>query len=622
MAFDASLFKNISSRNPALSYEQQQISGGALGLTRTGVRTVLFGDSMTDYYERAQSMTATYDANTGIVTVTNASAFESLPTGTFTRFWCNTYAETRIGRILPITYVANNKFTFVLADKPALEPTLTGTVFCKMGGVNQYVSWVGLSQMELGNPLHIVANLAQNGDHAANARRRLNDIFAYNPDLVIMQSLGLNDISANWGGAPFSDTDIIGNNNYLYKAITDRGIRLYVGLTTPVVTGEARGTKQNMQRILRINKATAEFARGVKGMRVFDFYRLIVSPTDTSGFATAINISPDKIHDAYVGGSKKSKLLKAAIIADFPSTPSTLPTTMLDYQEGDKLTVIGTTACVSEIVTVNVTGHGWKVGERFFAVRITQALANGRFEVLSVPDANSFTYRAPGLADGTLTGTLTFSKSNNSFINPMLATATGGTVSGTNLSGVAATGLTVSQRVGTATAVASVVALSASINDSGVGYGNAQQVVVSAAATNDQPQIGFAGSTSSALRMVPGRKYIVEALVSLKSSSWADTLIADVQSLMQLTWSTGEVWYLNVCNYNASPLTPTGDLLWHVKSSPLNATPPQVGATITAFDFVIAPRFTSAITNSATFTFAVGQYAVRDVTYTWPEATP
>ena len=114
-------------------------------MANEGVKTVLFGDSLTDFWEYSPTVTATYDHLTGIVTFTYTN--HGLWTGAIGRFWCFTYTETAKARRLPLTRVNADTLTMTLADKPTLAPTLTGSVFLKAGGANQYISWVGMMQM-------------------------------------------------------------------------------------------------------------------------------------------------------------------------------------------------------------------------------------------------------------------------------------------------------------------------------------------------------------------------------------------------------------------------------------------------------------------------------------------
>ena len=583
-----------------------------LTIGRNGVATVLFGDSMTDFYEYSPTVTAAYAVATGTLTFTYTN--HGLPTGTIGRFWCNTYAPTQKARLLPLTRIDANTLTMVLSDKPTLAAALTGTVFLKAGGINQYISWVGLMQMRLGHPLNIVANSAQNGDMAVNGLLRLDDqVFAYNPSLVIMQSYGANDISAFWQGGPFTDFDIIANNTEIYDRILARGIKLILALCTPVVTGEARATKAYMQRFLRINAANHAYARAhYADVLLVDSYGQIVNPTDASGFANALYINPvDHIHYSALGAGRTSTILEGIVSARYPNPKSTLPQSVLDYQVGDVLTISGDTISSGGVVTVNSTAHGWKVGEQFWASRITQALANGVFNVLSVPDANTLTYFAPGLADATLGGTITLSKNNNLFVNPLLTTATGGNLNttGNTITGTVAGNLSVSNHTGAGSLVAVC-----SVGASPKGYGNEQVVAITVAALNDTPTLSSYGTTAFALRMLPNRRYRFEGLLRLSSTSWVDTPMSEIFARLDMTWSTGETYYMQITStWDSSPVTVASDQLWHLKSSDFLSIPPSAGATIASANWVIFTRFSGAIANAATCTIGLSQPAIRDV---------
>ena len=583
-----------------------------LSIGRNGVDTVLFGDSMTDFYEFSPTVTAAYDVTTGTLTFTWTG--HGRPTGTIGRFWCNTYMETQKARLLPLTRVDANTITAILSDKPTLAANLSGTVFLKAGGVNQFISWVGLMQMRLGHPLNIVANSAQNGDMAVNGLLRLDDhVFSYNPSLVVMQSYGANDISAFWQGGPFTDLQIIDNNTKIYDRILARGIKLILALLTPVVTGEARATKAYMQRFIRINRANYNYARAnYADVLLVDSYGQIVNPTDTSGFANSLYINPvDKIHYSAQGAGRASTILEGIISSRYPQARSTLPESVLDYQVGDLLTVTGNTISSGGVVTVNSTAHGWKVGEQFFAERITQALANGAFNVLAVPDANSLTYFAPGLADGTLTGTLTFSKNNNLFANPLLTTATGGNLNTTGnvITGAVAGNMSVSNNTGAGSliAVASVAAAAS-------GFGNEQVVTITGAALNDTPTLSSFGTTAFALRMLPNRRYRFEGRLRLNSNSWVDTPVSEIFARLDMTWSTGEIYYMQITStWDSSPVTLTSDQSWHLRSSDFLSIPPQPGSTITASNWTIFARFSGVIANAETLVMGLSQPSIRDV---------
>lgn len=62
----------------------------------------------------------------------------------------------------------------------------------------------------------------------------------------------------------------------------------------------------------------------------------------------------------------------------------------------------------SNVATATLAGHGFKVGDKLTIAGGSLAYANGTITVVSVPDANTFTYAATG-SNATATGTITAS---------------------------------------------------------------------------------------------------------------------------------------------------------------------------------------------------------------------
>lgn len=574
-----------------------------------GVRTVLFGDSMTDYWEEGVPITAaSFDSSTGVLLCTLNNHF--MWTGKRVRVWSYTYPLIRIAQEVTITRVSATQFSCVLAGATGLPATPDHTkIFIQGRSNNQFVSWVGLYQMRNNNRLNIIKNLAQNGETSIGAKARIAALTALTPDLVLMQATGINDENVGVDGT-VSEWQTNAANAAIIDEILNSGAKLLLLTITPVYTGEARATKAAMARVIRKNNFLKEYCKGKANVAVIDSWRELIDPTNATGLALAGMTRNDNIHYSHKGALKVCKKVETVLNAWFPESATTLPCSLMDSGDGGKLTVSGATSA-ADVVTINSTAHGWRVGDEFFVKKMTEAAANGVFTVKAVPNANSFTYDAPGTGTATLgAGSVVVTRSPQAFNNPLFLTATGGNVAN-GLTGVAAGRMQTSNasgNTGTLTAVASVAAAPS-------GIGNEQLITVTAAALNDRPSINTFGTSSFMGDLQLNRKYRFEAMLRVSSTAWANTPISEVYSNVYITWSTGEAYSINATSGWDGVEAPTlnEDVLWHLRSGEIALTPPQAGATLATATWTNYIRFSSALSGGATLVMGLSQIAITDV---------
>jgi lysophospholipase L1-like esterase len=581
---------------------------------RGGIRTVLFGDSMVDTYEtfaHAAVSNIAYDRVTGVLTVTSNS--HGLWTGARVRFWNFNYASTRDFRILPITRTGVNTYTMTLTDRPQDVPNGNlGTTFFSQPidtGLS-FAHWIGILQQRLGFPLEIVLNAAQNGENSRDGLARVDsDLRPYQPQLVIYQLLGLNDLSTNQN---FPTQDIIRNNRAIIDKICDMGARLLLLTTTPVVTGETRGNISSMQRIIDINKDAMIYARSKPNVQVVDAYSRIVDPASASGFAVAARLrSADLIHYNYTGANLIAPDAIAAIEGWFPVTPRRLTNSVIDCHLGNRLTVSSMVRGADGItVTVVTTGsHLWLLGESFTALSISAA-ENGFFSVSRVVNATTFEYLSPGTVGAISAGSATLTRSNGCFNNPLFLTATGGTTTN-GVTGTAAARLTCTNAQGNTGTLTCAASVAAAVN----GVGNEQLLTITAAAANDKPRIAEVGTTAFLADLLPGRKYRLSCRFRMTSTSWAATPLNQFLGSMSVTWSTGEVYTVSMAGGwdGVEPVTLSQDQTLFLESGLLETVIPQAGATIGGASFLIQVNIGGTIA-AQTLVLGLSQLTIRDVT--------
>lgn len=574
---------------------------------QNGARVALFGDSMTDWYNINAGnpivSSAVYSADTGVLQLTYSAA-PSYWGGLYMRLWNYNYTGLRQQIYAPLSRVSATVWNFQAGQYLPNVPNgdIVSGLFYYPNQARALNSFVARLQMLLNQRLQIVRNGAQSGDTTAGVLARLQrDVISWRPDVVIGQCPGINDLASSNGSKSLSE--ITQNLEAIFDRLLAANINILVGTISPVGAAEPRGTQANMQTVLLINDWVYRYARNRQTMRVFDNYSQFADITSTLGLGLASRLRSDAIHPAgktagFVAG------IWAPTLADVVQyTDTTLPKTLIDSHPTSRLTVSSATA-LNGVVTVNSTANGYKVTDQFRARGATPAAANGIFTVASAA-TNLFTYAAPGVADGAVTG-LQISQSKNILGNPLFQTTTGGTVNtagGNFLSGAAPSLFACSNGIGAGcTAVASTVA-AANVSGSLLvpAVGNAFQLEVTAATANNRPQFANAGSTTLSQDMLAGQSYLLEFVLHAKGNRWDVTQIKNLIANFTVTLSSGDT--LSVQAFSASEASETdvfvSDFSFHVRM-PVVTIP--AGATVTGADFIIG------FTMQSTFALGVGEY--------------
>lgn len=585
-------------------------------------RTVLFCDSMTDWYHFGGGTlsSAVYDSATGYLTLTY-SAIHQLYDDVMCRIWHYGYTALQDHVYVPLEWVST---TVMRAQMGALSGVPSGTdiktgLFPYVDNARAAASWVNWIQMAMGWPLHIVRNAAQSGDTSAgNLRRVARDIVAYSPALVLGHMVGINDRNAD-GGIGKSEDEVVANNTQLFDAILASGAQLCVGTMTPVGSGESRATQANMQYVLRLNKWLMSYARANRGVHVVDHYKHVIDVANATGLGLAARLRNDNIHWATKSVQRVAKDWMPLIQRLVPVADSTLPKSIIDCHPNSRLTVSSASA-FGGVVTVNSTAHQYRAGEEFRALGGSQAAANGWFDVLAA-STNSFTYAAPGVPDGAITGLL-ISRSRNLFVNPLLQTTTGGTASnpgGNTMSGTVADGLACTNGVGTGMTGVYSVAAAVNVGSDKLGYGlpvvgNEQLITISAASAANRAQFTNEGTTSFSTQMLPGRSYIFECVLRLASTDWTATELTQLLAQMTITMDSGAA-YIQALGVTGQDTSETDvyaeDMRLHLRTPVLKI---NVGTAISQADFLVAGTIQATFSAGPVLTLGLSQIAVRDVT--------
>ena len=590
---------------------------------RGGVRTVLFGDSMTDWYsDGSKTMTsALYDTATGVLTVTCTGA-HSFHSNMMMAVWHYAYTSMRDQVYVPVTVTGATTFTVTLAAGLAAVPATdikTGLFFRpdKNRALASFVNWF---QMATGWPLNIVRNAAQSGDVVAgNVRRLSRDIAAYSPDLVIGQAPGINDLRS---ADNRTEDQIESDLTTLFDGILATGAVLVVGTITPVSSTETdRAYQANMQTVLRVNDWIRRYAASQPAMIVLDHYRHFIDIANTSGLALASRVRADGIHPATKSAILLAKQLIAALTGRVQQQDSSLPKSIIDCHPNSRLSGVSASAS-GGVVTVTCSAHKYKVGEEFSALGGSVALANGWFTVASVPGSGSFTYSAPGIANGAITGLL-ISRSRNLFTNPLLQTTSGGNVNtaGTNtITGTAAGNMTVINAAGSGlTAVASVAA-AINVASTALGgstlpapLGNEQLLTISAASTDNAPQIGTYGSTAFGTQLLAGRSYVCEAALRLSSTDWSATWLKNLYC--NFSMQVDGIWFETIATSSQDTTetqTIAEDMRLHIRTPVIRI--PAGASSISNADMIFRATIGATFSGGPVLTMGVSQIQVVDVT--------
>jgi hypothetical protein len=553
---------------------------------------------MTDWWDVVGAPTSfTYNNATGVLTVVETG--HKLWTGANVTIWHRNYPSIKKHRNLIATRVDDNTYTVLLPDIPRDIPngTVPGTCFTRYSHRRSGHSWVNWVQILRSYPLNIVSNGAQSGDTSVDVLARLEaDVMAYQPQLVLMQSPTINDQSVSNG--PIDEETTYTSMCKIITRILGSGSKLILVSATPVASGEARATVQNMQRVQTLNKRIYDNYKDNAGFYYVDAFRRTVNPTDTTGLATATNFKiADKIHYSVIAASGIGATVAAIVATIAPTESDTRPVSTTNCFANSSITV--TLSRTSGIVTATATAHGFRAGEQFAVTGATPADLNNVF-VVATAAADTFTFAAAG-ADGAATGTIKAGRSKNIFNNPVLATATGGSLSGT-ATGVVAGELGAGAISGTPTAVCSVTAHPS-------GYGNVQQIDVTAMASGNLIGIQGYGSTTTLLpRMVVGGSYYAEVEVFISSTSWVDTPVTELFFDLRATVDGASLSTRAIEGYEATAVSINADKVLHLRTPIL--TIPASATTISAATLQMYVRADGAITNSKTLTLKFGRIAV------------
>jgi len=593
------------------------VSGAGIG--PSGLKTVLYGDSMTDWFHYVQSASsATYDASTRQLTIGTPSAHNAW-VGLPVNFWHYGYQSLRNRRRIAVLSIpTTTSLVFQLPDAPTDLPNgaLTGILQFRQESGHGVANPITQLQIRMGWPLNIVHNGAKSGEYSGAGLANVQaDLAAYSPQLVIMQAYGINDQTYSGVDAPspfLSESQTIANLRAIFDAILATGANLIVGTITAVVATEARGTKDVMDRITRINAAIWAYAQDKSRMQVYDSYGATIDPTDATGLALATYHRSDKIHWSIKGALRVAKLIEPLVRKIIASpTFSTLPKAAIQSHNTGALTVSSATGSGATVTVVLSANHKWRAGETIRVTGMGDAAANGVFSIATVNATTGLTYDAPGLAtSGAISGTKIISRSDNIFRNNLLATASGGT-NGTNAIGTVAALLKCED--GLAAGVGWAATTSVAADDS--GFGNKQVMVVTAAATTtNRSQITVTGTTAFATEMAGnGRSYIWECAARLKSSAWASTPICDIRAYLSVTGSDGKIYTAEALYGSDGTNEPTilEDVDWHLRTPALYI---PVGVTVSSAVFMFWVRHNGSFSAGPTLTMEMARIAVRDVT--------
>jgi len=512
-------------------------------------KAVIAGDSMNDLYNitatNSGTFSATYDSSTRTIVGTDSAAHK-IATGFQVAIWSAnpSYPSLKYQQYFTVTRIDNTTWSVVLPSNPADLPqngtptaisTAGGSLFCKYPNRISAQSWIANTNALMGQPFDIIFNGAQSGDTSEGVLARLDrDVLNYNPQVVLMQSPGINDRSSSFN---ISLTDTLSNLQQIYDKIVASGAILVLGTLTPVATGEARATKPNMAAIIAINKFIRAYSRKNKNVILLDFWRQIVNSLDATGLATSgLLKASDNIHYNNSGAYLVAKYAKTILQSFFGTAYESRVYSVLDCFAGTGLTVTNATSSSTGGTATVTSGsaHGYRVGDQVGIQGLTgaSAAANGWWTILTVPTTTSFTFYTGGADTGTFAGTGTISQIKNLFNNPLLQT-TGGTAQ-FGVSGAAsdvALGLVVTNTQGAAGGLTAVGTLQN--HPSGASYGKVQQIAITACGTADTPGIQTQGVTSYFVnQMAVGRQYQFEIELIISSTGWGTTPIAEIVANM------------------------------------------------------------------------------------------
>lgn len=470
------------------------------------LKTVLFGDSMTDLYEQVQAplTSLNYVKATGVLTIGFNPHQQA--TGWYTTFWDRAYDSLRAGKLYQVTRIDASTLSINigagLADVPDGALPL-GTASMRpqsIRGAETFMTWLNYVS---GNKFDVIYNGAQSGDDTRECLARIWDsCLDFQPDIVVMQLPGINDA----GDTPMEV--ISSNQKAIIDLISSRVRKLILLTTTPVAAGEVRATQRIMQRVVQLNNRIKDYVKNKPNVLLFDAYRRIVDPTNTTGLALTNYLrTTDNIHYSMRGGKFIADQLWAQISNEFPADRSTLPLTTISNYVTSSVSLSAVTR-TANVITATAVAHGFLTGDKgkvFAATGASEAL--NEWVTITRVDANTVSFPSIG-PDGAITGTITLGTSNNLMSNPLLTGA--GAAVGGGITGVYATGLSAFLS-GSPTCAGSLVARSD-------GRGQNQRTVVTAVAANNR--VSVVTSITDILRHIKaGRAYVLEAEVNITGVS-------------------------------------------------------------------------------------------------------
>ena len=558
-----------------------------------GMRTVLFGDSMTDLYEQLQVplTSLSYNQATGVLTIGYTAHQQA--TGWYTTYWDKNYASLTEGRLYQVTRIDANNLSINIGAYAQGVPNGTLSVGAasmrpqSLRNAEAFVPWL---QAASGNRFDIVYNGAQSGDTTAQCISRMySSCLAYYPKVVIMQMPGIND-----SGSVDLET-ISQNQKTIVDAIASKVQKLIILTTTPVAAGEVRATLRIMERVVQLNQRLKDYCRTKPGVIVFDAYRRIVDPTNTTGLALTNYLrTTDNIHYSMRGGKYVADQLWSQISSSFPTDSTALPNSVIDNYTTSAVALSAVTRA-SNVITATAASHGFLTGDKakvFSAAGASEALN----EWVTVTRVNASTVSFPSVgADGAITGTISLGNNNNLMTNPLLTGA--GAAVGGGIAGVYASGLNAFLAGAPTSCTGSLVPRSD-------GYGQNQRTVVQFAAANDRVSI-VTSITDITRHIKAGRTYVLEAEVSLTDVSGSN--------LSEIRFNLAAVADGVTCQTYALAGYSSGAGL-NADAGPLTLrTPPLVMPTFTA---VTQMRMDFTLRGSAAgtaLTADIGCIALRDV---------
>lgn len=556
-------------------------------------RDVLFGDSMTSQYYVDTTPTASYDRATGVLTMTLSS--HGLATGWVVDVFNRTYAALKKHRSCVVTYIDATTFSVNVGAYADGLPSgaLSGTTFARVPTRRGSNSWINWLQMASGWALNIVYNGAQSGDTTADCMARLQKhCLEHRPTRVWMQMPGINDMST--GNGPIQEDIIAAQQRQIVDQILESASRprLILLPMTPVASGEGRGTLQNMMRVVRLNRRLSEYVRRRRNVVFLDAYRYVVDPTDTSGFALATAVKTgDKIHYSIRGARAVGDMVWSAVQQQMPRAADSLPTTTADCFTRSAVTLTSPTRAAG-VITATATAHGFRTGDVVKVQGGSGEVLNANV-TLTVPDANTIKFFSAG-ADGAIAGTVRIGRNNNLFDNPLLLTATGGTLSGAT--GTVADGLKAVLNGAMTSVVASVV------SDAN-GFGNAQQVVCTPSGADGYGGIESEVTSTYNNYIAAGRRYQLEAWLALTNA--ANVPLSEIMVRLMVNVD-GVLYSVHAINTFDSDSLNT-DWSGHVRTPELVVP----AGTISQFYFQVYAKFSASSANA--LTLKLSRIAAREL---------